>query len=260
MDFESKPLTETLVSKYGAAVVDDKRDVNYQQVYMHLSSKMPVLEVFPAKDTYAGTVLLAAVVLEEYSLVGTEYPVALQVYNGTVELPGHAMNRAKEDWAAVLCPGTQHTVEDKVLFEPVVTEMGVARSIYPNAEPSLAERGIVKVQRGSETFWWLCVDADSNSGEAICPLGYVLAMSRNYGEAYNCPLRLGTHHEGGIQRRYYALPEDVAMNARNNFLRDAKDARPVVQLKSLKIAAHRTDEQASPFVASFRLGVYFYPA
>ncbi len=199
--------------------------------------------------------LLAAIVLEEYSLQGTNYPVTVQLFNGDKELRGMQPTRNKNTWSAVLIPGTQHAVRDKIMFEPPVTHIAVARELFPGISEVESERGVLEIKDGKTSERRLCVDStDGSPSGAICPLGYMLKHSMIKYETIQAPDR------NNKTRNYIVLSEKDYHDALARFRRDTEDARPHAMLTNLGVEVKGMDEKIGSFVLSMRLGIFFYDA
>lgn len=255
MTTSQDPLVAFIEEKYSISLIEDDRKLIYRPICVAASASVPITAVFsPAVFDHNEdrNVMLAAVVLEEYSLCGTDYPVTVQLYSGSKELLGTQCTLNKRTWSAVLLPGHQFDVDDKVMFEPPITHMKLARQLFPNISDSEASRGIIKIQANGSSDWWLCTE-ENEKGEIISPLGYVLSNSSKHWET-----KQGSYHEG--VRKYIVLAERDAVDQLTKFKTDTQDPRPLVSLPSLKLEVRPLHENAGQFVLSMRMGVLFYNA
>lgn len=256
------PLAAFIEQKYSISLIEDERKVVYRPTCVVVSAQEPVSALFSAAVFDANeerNVMLAVVVLEEYSLCGTDYPVSVQLFHSgstARELPGTQCTLNKRTWSAVLLPGHQFDVEDKVMFEPPVTHMKLARQLFPNISDAESERGVIKIQSSSMSNWWLCTE-ETDRGRIICPLGYVLAKSSSQWETQQGAYHAAEHPDKA-QRAFIVLPERDAKDQLAKFRVDTQDPRPPVNLTALKVEARALSESAGPFVLSMRIGVFFY--
>lgn len=238
--------------RYAIRLIEDKRDLVYRPIYVCTSADSKETSLFSHVNGDVKTVMLAAVVLEEYSLQGTDYPVTVQLFNGDTELLGSQATRTKRTWSAVLLPGHQHSVEDKVLFEPPVTHIAVARELFPDISDEDSKRGITEITTDRSGESWMCVESpDGSAKNCVCPLGFALHRSNTKYE-----LREGAYH--GKTMKYIVLSNQDTKNALQRFRRDTKDTRPIVTLTRILANVKSIDESAGSFVLGMKLGVYYY--
>lgn len=238
--------------KYAIRLIEDKRDLVYRPIYVCTSADSKKTSLFSHVNGENKTVMLAAVVLEEYSLKNANYPVTVQLYNGDTELQGSQATSSKRTWSAVLLPGHQQSVEDKVLFEPPITHIAVARELFPDISDEDSKRGITEITTDKSAESWLCVEsADGTAKTAVCPLGFALKHSSSKYE-----LRDGTYH--GSSKKYIVLSGRDTLAALQRFKLDTKDTRPIVTLTRLFINVKGMEDSVDPFVLGMKLGVYYY--
>lgn len=249
-------MAQHVEDKYAISLIDDPRDLRYRSIYACATSTDAQITPFHAHVMEAHekrSIMLVAIVLEEYSLQGTDYPVTIQLMNGENELLGTACTRNKRTWSAVLLPGHQFRVEDKVLFEPPITHITRARQLFPDISDAESQRGIIKIESQGQKFWWLCTESiNSEPDGALCPLGYAVAKSYDSDDFIK-----GRHHDH-VERNYVVMMEREAMDTLIRFRNDAMDARPIVQLTSLHIHARSMHESGGPFVLGMKLGFFYY--
>lgn len=238
--------------KYAIRLIEDKRDLVYRPIYVCTNADNKKTSLFSHVSGEPKTVMLAAVVLEEYSLKDTDYPVTVQLSNGETELMGSQTTRTKRTWSAVLLPGHQHSVEDKVLFEPPVTHIAVARELFPDISDEDSKRGITEITTDKSGESWLCVESpDGTAKNAVCPLGFALKHSSSKYE-----LREGPYH--GKSMKYIVLTDRDTRDALQRFRRDTKDTRPIVTLTNMYANVKIMDDNSGSFVLGMKLGVYYY--
>lgn len=251
---EQHPLATYLEKAYSIKLAEPDRELIYRSVTVSVradndSSVLFTNQVLELHEKKA--VMLAAVVLEEYALCATDHPVSVQLRSSETELVGTASTPTKRTWSAVLIPGTQFNIKEKVMFEPPATDIAVAREMFPQISAERCKSAIIEVKNGTFTECWLCVESlDGKPAGAICPLGYVLIKS---GAGYST--REGFYHGGS--RQYIVLPKKDTNEALVRFQRDSMDARPIVSLNQLYVDV-KSDESANKFALSMKMGFFYY--
>lgn len=262
-------LARFLRENYDIEIIPDARQLTYRPVYICIdTSDDRGVNLFASKSismrdqiNNSATVMIAAIVLEEYSLQGTLYPVTIQLKSdsGSDLLPGTACTRAHSTWSAVLVPGHQHTIHDKVMFEPPVRDMKLARRFYPDIKLSSVKKGVSEITTNGKVYARLSIySSDDTPEKAECPLGYTLNAS---GKIYE---KLQTT-ENGVTRTYLQLSAHELKAAEDQFYMDAQDARPTLPLTSIKACAKILESgseaiksTSASFVLSMKMGIFCY--
>lgn len=251
------------LKEYGITLIPDSRELVYRPVYTCIDTAADVVngvDLFAASGTNnRSSVMIAVIILEEYSLQGTLYPVTVQLKTSVPDaLPGTTSTRANSTWSAVLIPGTQHVVKDKVMFEPPARDMKMAREHFPDYKYERVMKDVIQMTHNGESEARLCIDTtDGKPSGAICALGYSLHHS---GKIYPTI----TTKENGVERTYLRLRADEAETAARQFCMDARDARPTMPLNSIRVcasileASSRSAASSSSFVLSMKLGIWCY--
>jgi hypothetical protein len=265
IDAVNSQLEQYLKKKYGIEVIPDKRPLSYRPVYAcvdTLDEKGVHLFAATSMGSEEGngnrTVMIAAIVLEEYSLQGTSYPVTVQLKSAETPLLGTECTRTFSKWSAVLIPGMQHSICNKVMFEPPSRDIKLARKFYPDCTVDFARKEVQETKTNGVLSVKLSVySEDDTPAKAECPLGYTLYKS---GKLYP----KSTLTENGKTRTYLILSQNEYERAFEQFCQDSMDARPKVPLSSIRAHVQLLDSGSlhrsapSSFVLSMKIGIFCY--
>lgn len=261
MNADAKPMTEHLIDRYDVSVVDDKRDVSYQRTKITLTAKKRSCLVL-LNNADIKSVMLAAVVCDDYTLEGSRGPICVRLSNGQTAIEGTDTYMGTQ-WSHVFFPRQSSVTSEtcgKVLFQPSGVHMTAARRLFPNLNESTCMTGIKSEEDvvTKITYWKLSVDIDSE-GNYVCPLGYTLGVERKFKDAYGVELTENTHN--GVKSRYYLLPKAHGETALAIFKKSVQDPRPNVHFNVFKIeAAKGLPELEEDFVLNLELGIFYYPS
>lgn len=259
-----KTLVDVVNEKYGTALVHDKRQLVYRPIYVCASSSDPDVAIFSNIILSAAErkqIMLVIVVLEEYTLHDTSFPVTVQLYraDNDTELPGIDVTRNKNTWSAVLLPMHRSCVLDKIMFEPPMAHIPVARQLFPDISHQESDRNIVDMKTGGsvEETSWLCVDTEvkDDPKTALCPLGYALMRSS---DPNSYVVRTESYLPDKKPHRFICMPKSEKDRLLKQFRVDAMDARPVVNLANVHMRTQSMVETKGVFALSAKLGFYFY--
>jgi hypothetical protein len=197
---------------------------------------------------------LVAIVVSEYSLLGTNSPVGITLthtQNGKeTTLAGNNRSFLKHDCHDVLMPTCQFD-STKVWFKAANTKMSVVRTLFPHYTEKDLMRGIIKLANENENTWFLSIETEMNADGkimTICPMGVVIqqvmskeqVMSKD-DEMIRITEAKYINPKTGRESVGYYIAESHAENLQKHILQMISDPRPLVDAKTLKLTVNSCD-------------------
>jgi hypothetical protein len=255
---DEDPNKRSLKKRYGIVPINDDRELEYRENFIRLSKKNEKVSLFAnTEDVYKRTIMIQAIVCDQYTLRGTDSPVMLNLKNGETKFDGVKTYKDTKH-SDVLLPGDNlaafHTV-----FEPPNISMEIARREFSNWTREQCSAGIrvEKTMNGdSNSTMLLCVELDDRE-RPICPLGYMIYKQTNGGTIFGHSVQKTVCRDGKT-RDHYIISEPQGMRLLEDFYRNVRDPRPVVVAQDLCLESKIVDAEDPNYVLCMHVGVYYY--
>jgi hypothetical protein len=250
---------QVLSEDYKVTVPPDARNVECRHIVIKLTKSANTCPLIaPQKDEHdivPSTIMLLAVVCDEYSLMNTSASAGVNINSGK-EVLNKRMYYNGAYYSDVILPG-QEKQAYRTVFEPPTMRMPLARELFKEWTPELCNVGIVRMKLGTDDVMLLCMDMYPD-GTPVCPLGFLISHSSKGRVMHDATIQKGTFNGDDVQRSYYRMPSAAGEKLYESFKHDAKDPRPIVNTKTLTIEA-LFDEKASPeAVLCMKLSAFYY--